>query len=112
MTSHRILTMTHDAVWRTLSTLEDSKGCILLREEYTLLYDRLLSPFGDYCSGVLVKGQPGIGEHVSRTHICTIHQFDEVSEQGSHIFWYTPTQTHRRGPTGALLDIRRLHAPV
>lgn len=74
-TSHRVLTVTHDAIWHTLRTLEDSKGSILLREGYTSLYDRLLSPFGDYyCSGVLVKGQPGIGEHVSRTRICTKHQ--------------------------------------
>ncbi|KAM5536602.1 hypothetical protein V8D89_009697 [Ganoderma adspersum] len=60
---HRILTVTQDAVWRTLKTLEDSKGSILLREEYTSLYDRAFAPFkGYHCPGVLVKGQPGIGK--------------------------------------------------
>ena len=63
-TSHRILTVSQDAVWRTLRTLQDSSGSILLRDEFTAFYNKLFPPLEGHCQGVLVNGQPGIGERM------------------------------------------------
>ncbi len=58
----RILKVTQAAIWRKLNTLGDSQGSLLMREEYTSLYDRLSAPLEGMCSGIKVSGHPGIGE--------------------------------------------------
>ena len=55
---------THPEIWLELDLLQQSRGWLYVREEYELMYDRMVIASADEdedVPGVLMTGQSGIG---------------------------------------------------